>query len=383
MSRRYGLRDGTSGARPPRAGAWAAVVCAVVVTLAGCSGTGSGDRAQAPARGPAATAGDQATGAGGGAAASSAPGDAKGKGKGADKAGPSKGSTPAGLHIVRTAELSVRVKDVAKALDAARTAVTDAGGLVSDEQTYAAGGGERSRLVLRVPQEHYQQVLDTLSGGGKLISRSVKAQDVTDQVVDVDSRVRSARASVARVRKLMDEASELSDVVSLEGELSSREAALESLLAQQASLKDRTSLATITLTLSERPTAHTKTAAKDDPGFLDALSGGWHALLAVLRWLALVLGAVLPFLVPLALLVLLWWRLIRPRLARRRPAAPAHLGHPLPRQAPRPGPDPANAAGVGAPPKPSARASAHTSPQPPPPEESATDTADDRKDDAD
>ena len=59
------------------------------------------------------------------------------------------------------------------------------------------------------------------------LDRTAKAEDVTDQVVDVDSRIKSQRASVARVRELMDRATKLSDVVELEGELSNREADLE------------------------------------------------------------------------------------------------------------------------------------------------------------
>jgi hypothetical protein len=112
-------------------------------------------------------------------------------------------------------------------------------------------------------------------------------------------------------------------VVTLEGELSSRESDLEALLAQQASLKDRTSLATITLSLSETPV---KKAEKrdEDPGFVDALTGGWHVLVTMLRWLALALGAVLPFAVGAALIVLVWLRLVRPRLPRR--PAPAATG---------------------------------------------------------
>ena len=71
----------------------------------------------------------------------------------------------------------------------------------------------------------------------------------------------------------MDQATKLSDVVTLEGELSSRQADLESLLAQQASLKDRTTLATITLDAlgaAEKPEAAEK--EDDGPGFLDALA---------------------------------------------------------------------------------------------------------------
>ncbi len=68
----------------------------------------------------------------------------------------------------------------------------------------------------------------------------------------MESRIATQRASVERVRKLMEEARQLSDVVTLEGELSRRQAELESLLARQAALKDSTSLATITLELSEK-----------------------------------------------------------------------------------------------------------------------------------
>ncbi|MFE7761711.1 DUF4349 domain-containing protein [Streptomyces sp. NPDC057438] len=222
-------------------------------------------------------------------------------------------------HIIRTATLTVRVKDVPAALDEARTAVETVGGFVGSESTTLDGKDrERTRVVLRVPSEKYEQVLGELEGTGKLIERKEKAEDVTDQVVDVDSRIKTQRASVARIRELMDRAGKLSDVVTLEGELSSRQADLESLLAQQKSLKDRTSLATITLSLSE--TAVKKAAkADDEPGFLDALAGGWNAFVAVFRWLAMALAAILPFAVVTAIVVFLWLRLTRTR--RPAPAA--------------------------------------------------------------
>ncbi|MBZ9641511.1 DUF4349 domain-containing protein [Streptomyces sp. PSKA30] len=222
--------------------------------------------------------------------------------------------------IIHTASLTVQVKDVPKALDDARATVENAGGYVGSETTTRdEKGNERTRVVLRVPADRYEDVLTDLEGAGKLLDRTAKAQDVTDQVVDVESRIRTQRASVARIRELMDRATKLSDVVELEGELSGRQADLEALLAQQASLKDRTSLATITLSLSETPV---KKAAEgdDDPGFVDALTGGWDAFVAMLRWIVVAVAAVLPFAALAALLVLLWLRLVRPRLSRR-PAA--------------------------------------------------------------
>ncbi|MGW2639781.1 DUF4349 domain-containing protein [Streptomyces sp. NPDC001348] len=312
--------------RPVRA--LSAVLLTASLALAGCS---AGNDSGGGSSGSKADAGTAAQ-----------PGTSAGKARGAGPA--AKAPRLTAYHIIRTASLTVQVEDVPKALDQARATAENAGGYVGNETTSRdSGGHERTRVVLRVPTDAYDEVLTELQGAGRLLHRTAKAQDVTDQVVDVDSRIRSQRASVARVRELMDRAGKLSDVVALEGELSSREADLEALLAQQASLKDRTSLATITLSLSQTPVRH---AGKDDsPGFGDALAGGWHAFVTLLRWIALAVGAALPFAALAALLALLWLRVVRPRLPRRAPAAPmaTALG-PLPaaRPAPQSAPTPEN-----------------------------------------
>ncbi|WP_030249050.1 MULTISPECIES: DUF4349 domain-containing protein [unclassified Streptomyces] len=299
--------------RPARRSAppLAALLLAAALAVTGCSGSGGDMGGSSADRGMAASQGDAKADA-----KEAAPG---GAGSGARATAPPK-LTP--NHIIRTVSLTVQVKDTPKALEEARAGTENAGGYVGDETTTRdEEGRERTRVVLRVPVEKYEEVLTALEGAGKLLDRSAKAQDVTDQVVDVESRIRSQRASVARIRELMDQATKLSDVVTLEGELSSRQADLEALLARQASLKDRTSLATITLSLSETPVK--KAEKNDDPGFVDALAGGWNAFVTMLRWLAVALGALLPFATVAALITLLWLRVVRPRLPRRPRPAPA------------------------------------------------------------
>ncbi|WP_432103438.1 DUF4349 domain-containing protein [Streptomyces sp. bgisy091] len=293
--------------RPPGRGPRvlaAAGLLLVLLTTGGCGassdgGAGDDSKAAAPA----------AQGAGGRSAE-----------KAADGSTPKPGSTVA-VHVIRTATLSVEVRSVPKAVAAARTVAENAGGLVAEEDTERVDDTrDMSRLVLRVPTDRYEEVLRELAGSGKLLSRTSNAKDVTGQVVDVESRIATQRASVARVRDLMDRAGKLSDVVTLEGELSRRQADLESLLAQQASLKDRTTLATVTLELGE-PGEGDRDGREDDPGFLDALGGGWDAFVTTLRWITVVIGATAPFLAAAALLVVVW-RLSRGRLPRRRRGTP-------------------------------------------------------------
>ncbi|WP_406145031.1 DUF4349 domain-containing protein [Streptomyces sp. NBC_01012] len=295
--------------RRSRALAASALLVALLATAA-CSGSDSGTKDRGAVSDGKAAA-PAATGAGGESATRSTDGSSS---------APNADSTVA-VHVIRTATLSVEVKDVPDAVEAARGAAEDAGGLVADESTRRVDDThDTSRLVLRVPQAGYEEVLRGLAGSGKLLSRTSNAKDVTGEVVDVKSRIATQRASVARVRDLMDKAEELSDVVTLEGELSSRQADLESLLAQQASLKDRTTLATITLELSE-PAAKSEESDDEDSGFVNALSGGWGAFVTTLRWIGMAIGAVAPFLATAAVVVLLW-RLLRRRLPPRPRTAP-------------------------------------------------------------
>ncbi|MFI7287726.1 DUF4349 domain-containing protein [Streptomyces anulatus] len=304
-------------------------VLGLLLAVGGCGASGdASDGAKADSK--YAPSGEQA-GAGSNAdgAASAAEKQADGKPRGS-KAAPKPGA--AATHVIRTAALSVEVKSVPKAVAAARGAAEGAGGLVATENTERLDDTyETSHLVLRVPQDRFQEVLRELAGSGKLLSRTSDAKDVTDQVVDVDSRIATQRASVARVRELMDRAERISDVVALEGELSSRQSDLESLLAQQSSLKDRTSLATITLDLTP-PDAPDDDGREEDTGFLEALGGGWDAFVTMLRWIAVAFGAAFPFLVTGALALLLWRLLRARRAARRAPAAvrPEAEGAPTP-----------------------------------------------------
>lgn len=306
-----------SSVRPVQA--LAGILLAAALALTGCSGAADGSSSASDDKAAAPAAGNEA---GDGAADSSKSG----------AQAPSQAPDLSANRIIRTASLTVQVKDVPDALDQARTSAANAGGFVGNETTTRdEEGNERTRVVLRVPTEQYDEVLADMEGTGKLLERTAKAQDVTDQVVDVESRIKTQQASVARIRELMDRATKLSDVVTLEGELSSRQADLESLLAQQASLEDRTSLATITLTLSETPVKQVE--KDDDPGFVDALSGGWNAFVTMLRWIAVAFGAILPFAAGAALLLALWvlWvRLLRTRFPRRPAPAVASPGGTLP-----------------------------------------------------
>ncbi|MFF1371424.1 DUF4349 domain-containing protein [Streptomyces virginiae] len=298
------------------AAALAALSLVGALALTGCGASGQGSANDKAAVAPAAD-GKAPEGA---AAAPAPAGSAGAAGSSTDTGKNDRPPVAVRPNVIRTATLGIETADVQKTLAAARTAADDAGGYVGNESTKRGENGRMtSTLTLRVPGERYDAVLGAMEGSGKLLHRKVDAQDVTEKVADIGSRVASQQASVARVREMMGKASALSEVVMLESELSRRQSDLESLLAQQTALKDRTSLGTITLEVSE-PVAKPepeKKEKKKEPTFLGALGGGWDVFTKVVRYLTVAVGAVLPFALTAAVVLVLF------RVYRRwRPAAP-------------------------------------------------------------
>jgi hypothetical protein len=225
--------------------------------------------------------------------------------------------------IVYTGSITVRVTDVNVAAAQASGYATAAGGFIGSDNRNSGPGSDTAQLQLRVPAAKFTQVVDLLSKLGTEQTREISTEDVTEQTVDLDARIAVQQARVATGRRLLGEAKSLSDLVMLEKEVATREADLASLQAKKRRLADLTALSTITAILLD-PEAVASPGDDEALGFLAGLQGGWHALLASLKVLLTVLGAVLPWLIALGLPVWAGVYLIR-RLVRRRarPLTPA------------------------------------------------------------
>jgi hypothetical protein len=226
--------------------------------------------------------------------------------------------------VIATGNVALRSPDVAQALFDVRQVVDQVTGEVAEEKTDTDKSGEvvRSRLVLRVPSASFDEAMESLKGAADLVSAGSTAEDVTTQVLDVDVRVRVQRRSIERIELLLDRAESIGDIVSIEAQLSQRQADLASLEQQQAYLADQTSLSTITVSLERTPANAAPADEKDDEaGFLTGLDAGWDALKTFGVGLATFLGAVLPWTLVLLVLGVPGWTVLR-RLRRRTTTAP-------------------------------------------------------------
>ena len=287
----------------------AGVFLAAAVLLSGCS-AGGDTSSTSGAAGDSAAAPEQAGGEGK-AATDSKTGTA---GKVADQPTVTRA-------IIKTGSLSVEADDVGSVRQKAIGVVAGLQGQVASEDSggFDQGRITQANLVLKVPSASYQTAIDRISALGTRTAIHQESSDVTEQVVDVESRINTQRASLERMRALLAKATTIGEIVSVETELTRREADLESLLAKQKNLSLQTELATLSLTVSEKGKAP-EAPKEDDRGFLAGLRGGWDAFTATFSAVATAVGAMLPFLIVIALIAFPVWR-FRNRLRRPAPAA--------------------------------------------------------------
>ena len=286
---------------------------AVVVVLAGCSagGGGGGDAGVAGSGGETYEQADaevdrpQAAGTGiPTEAESGSGGDAGGGGSAEDVQRPDRA-------VIRTGTVAVEVADFEAAQSNLTATVQAYGGYVSDTRQDRREIGNRTwvrgEVVLRVPSEDFDALVDDARRLGEVQSVETNSRDVTDQLVDIEARLENLRAERDQLRALYDRANTTEDVLAVQRELSDVQQEIERLEATQQSLQDRVAFSTLRVRLEEpRPTPGRVAPDRwyDTPvlsAFLESVDGVVVAVRAVVVGVAFALPYLVVFGVPVAL----------------------------------------------------------------------------------
>jgi len=321
-----------------RTTALTAAAVIALATVAGCA-SGSDNSSSAGRAADSAVGGRAAEAPQSGAEPASPQGDAAKGSAGGYAAKGGTGVDPALLgaatsDLARRATVALRVKDIGAAVSSIRATSAGAEGIILSENIGSASDDavlqERSKvnattygeITISVPSSRLDGVLSDLGKLGTLIRSGVTSDNLKTQIVDTDSRVKTIRASVDRVRSLMAQTSNITQIVQLESELSRRQADLEALESQLASLKDSVARSPIQISLTTEPDV----IARDDDagtGFLAGFTAGWDAFAGSVVVVLTVLGALLPFLFVLALVGIPLWLVLRRRRVTAPPSTPS------------------------------------------------------------
>jgi hypothetical protein len=286
---------------------------ALLLGMTACSATDSGSPASLSSAGEANTSG----GSGRGQIAPPKPADQP-----AAKEQQAQGNAPVQERkLVQTARMELTAADPFDAVFRARGIANSVGGFTGQEESSSG----KATITLRVPADRFDSVLDQLSKLGTVKVQNKQADDVTEQVVDLDARLATQRASVDRMRTLLARAANVSEIAQIESELTRREAELESLQGRRNALGDKVALSTVTMLVTKEAPPQQNDIVKADTGFLSGLTDGWGAFGTFVNTIATAVGALLPFLVALGIpagLVLYFRRKRRKQAPTPVPATP-------------------------------------------------------------
>lgn len=192
--------------------------------------------------------------------------------------------------VIYQANISLLVKSATQSATAIIKAANARGGFVFSDTRE----GESATLTLKLPPKEFDAFISSVAKVGKVLNRTVTANDVTAQAVDLEAQLKTAQASRDRLRTMLTQAQAVKDIIAIEAELQTRESMVEQLQGQLNVLRSQVGLATVTVQLNSEVVTVIDTPS--NPGFLDGIKSGWSNVQEFLSWLGHTSGFLLPFL---------------------------------------------------------------------------------------
>ena len=152
-------------------------------------------------------------------------------------------------QVISQASVSMEVDEVPAAVAQVRAIAESLGGFVG--QLSSSGGPERqqSTMTIRVPQAEFFTALERIKSLGKVRSENVGSEDVTERFIDLEALLRSALREEESLLSLLDKANQVSEILTIERELSRVRSDIERDQGQLNFLERRVDLSTVTVSL--------------------------------------------------------------------------------------------------------------------------------------
>lgn len=226
---------------------------------------------------------------------------------------------PADVKTIKTGVITTEIKKGTFNQQYSRVVLIaeTSGGYVSDSRSSSDGSRITGGTVtIRVPNDAYSKVIEDLKELGKVTAISEESQDVTEEYVDIESRVNNLRAQEVVYLRLMAKAQTIDESIAVQRELSIIQEQIEQLTGRKKYLDNHVQFSSVQVNLVE-PGAGT--GGGEGWGFTSALSDAAHGVVdgfnAVIRFL----GDALVYILIIAVVLLVALYLVRSR-RRGKPA---------------------------------------------------------------
>lgn len=155
-------------------------------------------------------------------------------------------------QLIKSAEISLQVKSIEEGTKAISALIKQQQGDILELQDFRSGNSDMEQSVflrLRVPQERLDLMIDAIAQLGIVKGRSIKAEDVSTQLVDLQARLKNLRQTEVQLQGILQQTGSVGDVLKVTQELSRVREEIEQIDAQFTNLKNQVAYSTIQVRL--------------------------------------------------------------------------------------------------------------------------------------
>ncbi len=135
--------------------------------------------------------------------------------------------------LIKRAHVYLQTLEFDKSEEALRALVESVGGYFESSNVenggyYSDGYWKNGYYTVRVPADKYDEFLESVGDSCHVSSISESVEDIGEQYFDTETRLKTLRTKYDRLQELLAKASDLSDIIALESEISNTEYQIDS-----------------------------------------------------------------------------------------------------------------------------------------------------------
>lgn len=157
--------------------------------------------------------------------------------------------------IIYTADFRVEVKNYQDSVRSLQNSISEFGGYVVESAMYeeSENSSTSGYITARIPQEQFDAFTEVVEeGSDNVLESSVSGQDVTEEYIDLESRLKSKEVVEERLLSFMEQAEETEDLLAISNDLANVQEEIEEITGRMNYLQDKSDLATVTIHIQER-----------------------------------------------------------------------------------------------------------------------------------
>ena len=211
--------------------------------------------------------------------------------------------------IIKDGRLGLKVTELEKTKVRIDTLIKGYGGYYANENFNNTDWESTYSLKIRIPCENFEKFITEIeSGDGEILFKEIDARDVTDQFIDLETRLENKRNYLKRYNDLLKQATTIKEILEIEEKIRVLEEEIESTTGRLKYLSDLVDYSTLDLTITKPKDFKYNPVNRDkfSERLKQSLSNGWFGFVDFL----LIVIKIWPFWI-IFTLILYFWRKYR------------------------------------------------------------------------